>query len=144
MKIAAGAFRIIKGISTSALAALLLLAPVCGALCQAEACESPRAAAEKSGCHEAAGMTAAPAGGTFLRSVANCSLRDLPAARPAGGRMSADSAVTNVFSGSEPATAISSVRWPEGQTEFSAPPGSRRAFPPDHQSSLASWLVLRI
>jgi hypothetical protein len=74
------------------LALLLLVTPVCGALCQAQACDLLKAA-EKSTCHESAGSMTNRAGSS-VRAERSCGLQELPVALPADFRsLRSDSAV---------------------------------------------------
>lgn len=78
------------------LALLLLVAPVCGALCKAQACSFPETS-EQAPCHESAGpMTAAA---DSVHAERSCALQELPVALPAdfrslrsGSALAADSA----------------------------------------------------
>ena len=93
MTFSAAMFTRAKTIVIGMLALLLLVTPVCGALCKAQACALPKAA-EKSPCHESASAMANE-NGSSLRSERNCGLPELPVALPADFRsLRSDSAAS--------------------------------------------------
>jgi hypothetical protein len=75
----------IRGASVFVLVVLLLLWPVCGALCQAQMCDTPQAGAEKSSCHELF-SAAADSSISHFSSIQNCALQQQPVALPVGFR----------------------------------------------------------
>jgi hypothetical protein len=81
----------IRGASVIVLAFLLLLSPVCGAFCQAQMCDTPKAGAENSSCHESF-TAAANSSISHVSSIQNCALQQQPVALPVGFRsISSDS-----------------------------------------------------
>jgi hypothetical protein len=66
-----------------ALAFLLVLTPMCGAVCRARACNLPASAAGAP-CHETAGISEDAS--RILAPALSCSARELPAALPADFR----------------------------------------------------------
>jgi hypothetical protein len=75
----------IRGASVFVLVVLLLLWPVCGALCQAQMCDTSQAGAEKSSCHELF-SAAADSSISHFSSIQNCALQQQPVALPVGFR----------------------------------------------------------
>jgi hypothetical protein len=71
----------IRGASVFVLVVLLLLWPVCGALCQARMCDTPQAGA----CHESF-SAAADSSISHFSSIQNCALQQQPVALPVGFR----------------------------------------------------------
>jgi hypothetical protein len=67
------------------LAALLLLTPICGTLCQAQMCDAQQTGAEKSACHESSGVSAEPLN-SHISSIRHCGLQQIPVALPASFR----------------------------------------------------------
>jgi len=74
-----------RGVSVFLLALVLLLSPVCGALCQAQMCDTPQAGAQNSSCHESVHSTADSSNG-HVSSIQNCALQQQPVALPVGFR----------------------------------------------------------
>src|SRR5215470_15030023 len=91
------------------LALLLLLTPVCGSLCSAQACEQPRAE-EKSPCHDSVGSRGHEHEGSTLRSERNCGLDELPVALPADFRGLRSDSVASANVGLPTAVHASSFR----------------------------------
>src|ERR1700751_1800900 len=85
MRLAPEKLLAIRGASVFVLAFLLLLSPVCGALCQAQMCDTPQAGGEKSSCHESSN-TAADSSFSHVSSIQNCALQQQPVALPVGFR----------------------------------------------------------
>src|SRR5262249_13734938 len=61
-----------------AIALLLMLTPVCGSLCRAQACESPQSSAPRSHCHQSAAMHGAA--GSAIHGSRLCSQQEAPSA----------------------------------------------------------------
>lgn len=126
------------------LAALLLLTPVCGLLCQAQACEDASSTAGKLPCHESS--VSADRSHGHLHSARFCDFRELPAALPADTRIFPVNPAlfgTNSPGDTMPATpAVSLMNEP--QIALSSGPLNCRRFD-QAGSSLAPFpLVLRI
>jgi hypothetical protein len=85
MSLAPGKLSAIRGASVFVLVVLLLLWPVCGALCQAQMCDTPQAGGEKSSCHESF-SAAADSSVSHVSSIQNCALQQQPVALPVGFR----------------------------------------------------------
>jgi len=85
MDFAVGKFAVLRSCSAFVLAVLLLLTPMCGAICQAQMCSPPQAGAEKSVCHESFGG-AADSSDIHISSMQNCTLQQLLVALPASFR----------------------------------------------------------
>jgi len=75
-----------KSVLLCVLVLLLLVTPVCGALCNATACAVPKTA-EKSPCHESAGAPTGEQAENF-RAERSCGLQELPVALAADFRSS--------------------------------------------------------
>jgi hypothetical protein len=69
------------------LALLLLVTPVCGALCNANACDLAKPA-DKSRCHESTSATASERANRTWQAERNCGLQDLLVALPTDFRSS--------------------------------------------------------
>jgi hypothetical protein len=79
-------FAVVRGASVLVLAVLLLLTPICGAICQAQMCDAQQTGAEKPACHESSGVTADPSN-SHISAIRNCSLQQIPVALPASFRL---------------------------------------------------------
>jgi hypothetical protein len=78
----------IRGASVFVLVVLLLLSPVCGALCQTQMCGTPQAGAERPSCHDSF-SAAADSSISHVSSIQNCALQQQPVALPVGFRTAA-------------------------------------------------------
>jgi hypothetical protein len=91
MDFAVRKFVAVRSGSVLVLAVLLLLTPMCGAICQAQMCAPTPAGGEKSACHESF-AAAADASNSHISSMQNCTLQQLSVALPASFRsLSGDS-----------------------------------------------------
>jgi hypothetical protein len=79
MVVSARVFALVKNGAICVLALFLLVGPVCGALCKAQACDLPKAT-EKSLCHEPVGSMAGQSAGTTLRGERTCALEEMSVA----------------------------------------------------------------
>jgi hypothetical protein len=132
----------IRSASVVVLAVLLLLSPVCDALCRAQMCDTSQAGGEKSPCHESFGP-AADSSTRHVSSIQNCALQQ-PVALPAGFRSAAgdSSLLDNATHGTSP-LAVRAIDFRHDHylyLQFSSSAESRRLIGlPEH-----SPLVLRI
>jgi hypothetical protein len=89
MNFAVRKFAAVRSGCVLALAVLLLLAPMCGTICQSRVCAPTQAGGEKSACHESF-AAAADASNSHISSIENCTLQQLPVALPASFRSLSD------------------------------------------------------
>ena len=86
MSFAAHSLALARGASLCGLALLLLLTPICGALCHTQWCLAPAHSSGTSPCHESANAGRNDSADGRIDSLRICSLRELPATLPADSR----------------------------------------------------------
>ena len=75
-----------RGAAICGLALLLLLTPMCGALCHAQSCPALTHNLKTSRCHEFAGAVSGGSLDRTIDSLRTCNLQELPAVLPANFR----------------------------------------------------------
>src|SRR5262249_50596538 len=130
----------VNNVLTGLLVFLLLITPICGALCDAVGCDLRPKAAEQSSCHESAGSISGEHAVASLRAERNCGLQELPVALAADFRSSRSDSLASV-------NVISVDRYfsfgptpPISFTDFSNSPGTG----PSADRSPLSMVPLRI
>ena len=147
MSLAAHSLALARGAFVCGLALLLLLTPMCGALCHARLCQAPRHDAGTSSCHDSASAGLSDAAKGRIHSVQTCNFEELPAALPANSRAQslvamrfANSAGSALFL-SAPVFANLLASWFPHHSAF---PGNTPGQSPLVQTAGVPFLALRV
>jgi hypothetical protein len=133
----------VRNASVLVLAVLLLLSPVCGALCQAQVCDAGQSAVNEPACHQSFSAASDSSAGQ-ISSFENCGLQDLPVALPVSFRsLTGDSPLISSAAHSASPLAVRAIGFLQ-ERHFSLQPSSS-----DESRSLSGSfegpsLVLRI